>query len=135
MKTRAGRAARTAKVSPVMKGGMPRALGGRILSLTRNKVIGELPIKPMHLNETGKVNGGAIMAFADVLGAAGAVANRRRGMRRNDRSDQLFAAGKGRCSPFRFRAHQPHHDCMADDDQNRRACGLIVTRPDHDPEE
>lgn len=35
------KAARTATVSPVMKGGMPRALGVRILSLTRKKVIGE----------------------------------------------------------------------------------------------
>ncbi|MDP2706926.1 MAG: PaaI family thioesterase [Burkholderiales bacterium] len=97
MKSRAGRAARTAKVSPVMKGGMPRALGVRILSLTRKKVIGELPIKPMHLNETGKVNGGAIMAFADVLGAAGAVANRpprHRGGTIESKTN-FFAAGQG----------------------------------------
>ena len=97
MKSRASKAARTATISPVMKGGMPRALGVRILSLTRKKVIGELPIKPMHLNETGKVNGGAIMAFADVLGAAGAVANRpprHRGGTIESKTN-FFAAGRG----------------------------------------
>jgi len=97
MKSRGGKAARTATVSPVMKGGMPRALGVRILSLTRKKVIGEMPIKPMHLNETGKVNGGAIMAFADVLGAAGAVANRpprHRGGTIESKTN-FFAAGQG----------------------------------------
>ena len=97
MKSRGGKAARTATVSPVMKGGMPRALGVRILSLTRKKVVGEMPIKPMHLNETGKVNGGAIMAFADVLGAAGAVANRpprHRGGTIESKTN-FFAAGQG----------------------------------------
>ena len=97
MKSRGGKAARTATVSPVMKGGMPRALGVRILSVTRKKVIGEMPIKPMHLNETGTVNGGAIMAFADVLGAAGAVANRpprHRGGTIESKTN-FFAAGQG----------------------------------------
>ena len=97
MKSSGGRAARTATVSPVMRGGMPRALGMRIISLTRKKVIGEMRIKPMHLNETGKVNGGVIMAFADVLGAAGAVANRpprHRGGTIESKTN-FFAAGKG----------------------------------------
>lgn len=60
----------------VMKGGMPQALGMRVISLTRKKVVGEMDITPLHLNRSGGVNGGAIMAFADALGAVGAVANR-----------------------------------------------------------
>jgi len=31
-----------------------------VTSLTRKKVMPEMPIKPMHLNVTGYVNGGAI---------------------------------------------------------------------------
>jgi uncharacterized protein (TIGR00369 family) len=91
------RAARAAAVNPVMKGGMPRALGIRIVSLTRNKVVGEMPIKPMHVNNSGSVNGGAIMAFADVLGAAGAVANRPPGHRGGtiESKTNFFAAGTG----------------------------------------
>ncbi len=91
------KAARAAAVSPVMKGGMPRALGIRIVSLTAKKVVGEMPIKPMHLNQNGRVNGGAIMAFADVLGAAGAVLNRPPGHRGGtiESKANFFAAGTG----------------------------------------
>jgi 1,4-dihydroxy-2-naphthoyl-CoA hydrolase len=88
---------RATAVNPVMKGGMPRALGIRIISLTRKKVIGEMRIKPMHLNYSGKVNGGAIMAFADVMGAVGAVANRPPGYRGGtiESKTNFFTAGTG----------------------------------------
>jgi uncharacterized protein (TIGR00369 family) len=60
----------------VMRGGMPQALGMRVTSLTKKKVVGEMAITPMHLNLNGGVNGGAIMSFADALGAVGARLNR-----------------------------------------------------------
>jgi uncharacterized protein (TIGR00369 family) len=90
-------AGRMAAVNPVMKGGIPRALGIRIVSLTRKKVIGEMRVKPIHLNHNGRVNGGAIMAFADVLGAVGAVANRPPGYRGGtiESKTNFFAAGTG----------------------------------------
>lgn len=59
----------------VLTSGMPRALGVRLVSLTRNKVVAEMRVTDMHINRSGRVNGGAIMAFADVVGAAGTVAN------------------------------------------------------------
>lgn len=91
------KAARAAAVNLVMIGGMPRALGIRIVSLTRKKVIGEMPVKPMHLNHNGRVNGGAIMGFADVLGAVGAVVNRPPGYRGGtiESKTNFFAAGTG----------------------------------------
>ncbi len=102
------KAARAAAVSPVMKGGMPRALGIRIVSLTAKKVVGEMPIKPMHLNQNGRVNGGAIMAFADVLGAAGAVLNRPPGHRGGtiESKTNFFVAGTG---PVLFAVSIPLH--------------------------
>ena len=83
--------------TPVMRGGMPKALGVRLTSLTRKKVLGEMAITPMHLNFNGRVNGGAIMAFADVLGAAGAVAHRPPGYRGGtiESKTNFFAAGVG----------------------------------------
>jgi uncharacterized protein (TIGR00369 family) len=69
-------AIRKAVMGSVMKGGMPRTLGVRLVSVTPKKVVGEMKVKPMHQNYRGNVNGGALMAFADVLGACGAVANR-----------------------------------------------------------
>ena len=83
--------------TPVLKGGMPKALGIRVTSLTPKKVVGEMKITPMHMNVNGRVNGGAIMAFADVLGAAGAVANRPAGFRGGtiESKTNFFAAGSG----------------------------------------
>jgi uncharacterized protein (TIGR00369 family) len=83
--------------TPVLKGGMPQALGVRVTALTRRKVVGEMAIKPLHMNANGRVNGGAIMAFADVLGAVGAVANRPPGHRGGtiESKTNFFAAGVG----------------------------------------
>ena len=81
----------------VLKGGMPQALGMRVTSLTKKKVVGEMTIKPMHLNANGRVNGGAIMSFADALGAVGAVAHRPPGYRGGtiESKTNFFAAGVG----------------------------------------
>jgi 1,4-dihydroxy-2-naphthoyl-CoA hydrolase len=83
--------------SPVMDGGMARALGIRLLSLTRKKVVAEMDVAPMHLNRSGRVSGGAIMAFADVVGATGAVFNLPPGHRSGtiESKTNFFAAGKG----------------------------------------
>lgn len=91
------RAERLARARRVMDGGMPRTLGVRITDITPKKVIGEMPVKPMHLNINGRVNGGALMAFADVMGAAGAVANRPNGFRGGtiESKTNFFAAGIG----------------------------------------
>jgi uncharacterized protein (TIGR00369 family) len=86
------------KVAPrVLKSGMPRALGVRLVSLTKKKVVAEMRIKPMHINRAGRVNGGALMAFADVVGAAGTVANLPAGHRTGtlESKTNFFRAGKG----------------------------------------
>ena len=81
----------------VFKGGMPTTLGMRLVSVTKKKVIAEMPVKDQHRNWNGRVNGGAIMSLADAAGAAGAVAN----MPPNHRGGTLesktnfFAAGDG----------------------------------------
>jgi 1,4-dihydroxy-2-naphthoyl-CoA hydrolase len=87
----------SAETNPVLKGGMPQALGVRVTSLTRKKVTGEMTITPMHLNVNGRVNGGAIMSFADALGAVGAVANRPPNYRGGtiESKTNFFAAGVG----------------------------------------
>jgi uncharacterized protein (TIGR00369 family) len=76
---------------------MPRTLGVRLVSLSRKRVVAEMPVKPMHLNRSLRVNGGAIMAFADVLGAAGTVANLPPGHRTTtlESKTNFFAAGEG----------------------------------------
>jgi len=83
--------------SPVLAGGMARALGVRIVSLARDKIAAEMPVAPMHMNRNGRVNGGALMAFADLLGAAGTVANLPEGYRTTtlESKTNFFAAGEG----------------------------------------
>ena len=81
----------------VFAGGMPRTLGVRLISVSKKKVVAELPIRSKHINFSGSVNGGAIMAFGDVLGAAGAVANRPPGYRGGtlESKTNFFTAGRG----------------------------------------
>lgn len=77
--------------------GMPRTLGVKPVSVTRDKVVAQMRVKKMHLNRNGRVNGGALMAMADVMGAAGAVANRPPGFRGGtiESKTNFFAAGVG----------------------------------------
>lgn len=63
------------RAARVFTGGMPRTLGMRLISISRKRVVSEMPIGPMHMNPGGNVNGGAIMSLADATGAVGAVAN------------------------------------------------------------
>lgn len=96
-RTRRQSKAGAAATSPVLQSGTPRALGVRLVSLTRKKVTAQMRIKKLHINRTGRVNGGAIMAFADVLGAAGTVANLAPGHRTTtlESKTNFFAAGRG----------------------------------------
>lgn len=60
----------------VFKGGMVSGMHMQVQTLTRKKVTAEMRIRDIHMNHNGRVNGGALMAFADVIGAAGASMNR-----------------------------------------------------------
>lgn len=81
----------------VLKSGMPRSLGVRLVSLTKKKVVAEMRVKRMHINRSGRVNGGALMAFADVVGAAGTVANLPPGHRTGtlESKTNFFRSGEG----------------------------------------
>ena len=59
----------------VMQNGVARTLGMRILSMSKKKIVAEMPIDERHMNRNGRVNGGALMAFADAMGAVGTVFN------------------------------------------------------------
>jgi len=95
----APRAVRTDKIknNRVFIGGMPRTLGMKLVSVTRKKVIADMAVKDMHRNWNGRVNGGAIMSFADATGAAGASANNPPGNRGGtlESKTNFFAAGVG----------------------------------------
>jgi uncharacterized protein (TIGR00369 family) len=76
---------------------MAKNLGVRLLSVSRKRVTAEMPVGRKHLNRSGRVNGGALMAFADVLGATGTVANLPSGHRTTtlESKTNFFAAGEG----------------------------------------
>ena len=81
----------------VMQGGMARTLGMRLLAVTKKKVVAEMRITSRQMNRAGRVNGGAIMAFADALGAVGTIANLPAGYRTTtlESKTNFFAAGAG----------------------------------------
>jgi uncharacterized protein (TIGR00369 family) len=81
----------------VHNGGMAQNLGVRLLSVTKKVVRAEMPVEDKHLNRSGRVNGGALMAFADLLGATGTVANLPPGHRTTtlESKTNFFAAGVG----------------------------------------
>ncbi len=56
-------------------GGLPRAMGVKITFASKKKMVAELPVSAIVLNRNDRANGGALMAFADCIGAAGTVMN------------------------------------------------------------
>lgn len=81
----------------VSQGGMAKNLGVRLLKVSKSRVVAEMPVLPRHLNRSRRVNGGALMAFADALGATGTVANLPPGYRTTtlESKTNFFAAGMG----------------------------------------
>lgn len=81
----------------VFQCGTPRVLSISLGTFSRKKVTGEMRVGSKHINRSGRVNGGAIMAFADVLGAMGTVANLPPGHRTTtlESKTNFFAAGEG----------------------------------------
>jgi len=77
--------------------GMGRSLGIRLKKLSRRRLDAEMPVTENHINRSGRVNGGLIMAFADILGAMGTVANLPEGYRTTtlESKTNFFAAGEG----------------------------------------
>jgi uncharacterized protein (TIGR00369 family) len=52
-----------------------KLLGIRPLSVDRERIFAEITVTPSHMNRSGRVAGGIIMAFGDVLGARGTSIN------------------------------------------------------------
>lgn len=70
-----------ASIQDQVKGLLPALLGIQLIEVTREKVVGELTVRP-DLCTLGEVlHGGAIMAFADTLGAVATIANLPEGAR------------------------------------------------------
>ena len=78
-------------------GGLPRALGVTITQASKKKIVAQLPVKPIVLNRNLRANGGALMAYADCVGAAGAVMNLPEGYLTTtlESKTNFFAAGLG----------------------------------------
>lgn len=91
------RAGRLRSARELFRIGLPRELGVRLRSLAPQKVVAELRVRPAHFNRNRRVGGGVLMALADVMGAAGAIANRPLGFQGGtlESKTNFFAAGTG----------------------------------------
>ena len=74
-----------------------RLLGIRLLSADPERILAEMTISPEHMNRSGRVAGGIMMAFADVVGARGTVVNLPPGCRTTtiESKTNFFSAGVG----------------------------------------
>ena len=81
----------------VISNAISRALGVKLVSVGRKQLRAEMPVTPLHLNNAGRVNGGVLMAYGDVVGAAATVANLNPGERTStlESKTNFFAAGIG----------------------------------------
>ncbi|MCC6532513.1 MAG: PaaI family thioesterase [Burkholderiales bacterium] len=81
----------------ILRGGMAKSLGFTLTGLKPDRVTAQMKLMPRHLNFNGRVNGGAIMAFADLLGAIGAGLNRPAGYRGGtlESKTNFFSSGHG----------------------------------------
>ncbi len=77
--------------------GLPMVIGVKPTLLSDHKINASLRIKSMHLNRSGRISGGTIMAMADAMGAAGAVINRAPGFSGGtiESKTNFFNAGTG----------------------------------------
>jgi 1,4-dihydroxy-2-naphthoyl-CoA hydrolase len=85
-----------ASIQKLLEPIFPGLLGIRLVSLASDRVVAEMPVRP-DLCTTGDIlHGGAVMAFADTLGAVGTVLNLEKGKRTTttDSSTKFIAAAR-----------------------------------------
>jgi len=70
-----------ASIQERLKGLFPELLGIQLAEVTQDKVVATLVVRPDMCTVAGVMHGGAIMAFADTLGAVGTIVNLRQGAR------------------------------------------------------
>ena len=70
-----------ASIQEQFNGLLPALLGVRFIEVTREKVVGELNVRADMCTLGQVLHGGAIMAFADTLGAVATIANLPEGAR------------------------------------------------------
>jgi len=90
-------ASRQQGAARVIGNAISRHLGVKVLSVGRKQLRAEMPVTPQHLNNAARVNGGVLMAYGDVVGAAATVANLNPGERTStlESKTNFFAAGIG----------------------------------------
>jgi 1,4-dihydroxy-2-naphthoyl-CoA hydrolase len=74
----------------------PGLMGVRLLELAPERVLAEMPVRPDLCTTNGILHGGAVMAFADTLGAVGTVINLPggKGTTTTDSSTKFIAGAK-----------------------------------------
>jgi len=90
-------AANRAMIEQSLSVGMGRSLGIRLKKLSKKRIDAVMRVTADHINRSGRINGGVLMAFADILGAMGTLANLPEGCRTTtlESKTNFFAAGEG----------------------------------------
>ena len=94
--------------STAARSGMPGHFGIRVTEADKDKLVGELDVDDRHLNNSGRVHGGAMAAFADDLGGALAGLNAPSGFRTTtieSKTNIFRACGPGRLTGVAVPVH------------------------------
>jgi uncharacterized protein (TIGR00369 family) len=85
-----------ASVQAILAPLFPGLMGVRLLELAPERVLAEMPVRPELCTTGGILHGGAIMAFADTLGAVGTFMNLSggKGTTTTDSSTKFIAGAK-----------------------------------------
>jgi hypothetical protein len=112
-----------------------RLMGVRVTAASLDRIEADLDVGADCLNRNGVLHGGAIMAFADILGGAASVMQPARGRAHDhDREqDQLLPGDPGRrdgAGDLRSPAPRTHHHGLADHDSRPRRAARRHRDPD-----
>ena len=114
-----------AQIQTLLEPLFPGLLGIRLVEVTNERVVATLLVRPELCTTGDTLHGGALMAFADTLGAIGTFVNLPPDSRTTtiDSSTKFIRGSQGRLDRDRRMqraAPRPHDDGLADLDQVRR---------------
>jgi uncharacterized protein (TIGR00369 family) len=91
-------------LSELHRGTLPELLGIRFVEVSTDRVVAELPLRDALTTVGGAVHGGALMALADTVGAAGTFLNLPEGATTATLESKTNFLAAGRAGPLRAEA-------------------------------
>lgn len=110
-------------------------LGVELISAEKSLIVGQIELRPQHVNSVGGVHGGVIMSLADCMGAMGALLNLKTGQRTvtvESKTNFLRPVGGHeitcRCAPLHIGAKSSVWNSAISDNGGKLVANVIQTQ-------